>query len=236
MSDGVVDFAVMVRGCGLVTNWYFERKLESRIFNLRPAGDMIEMIISWLPAEPAHLNSPETVEACIAALDRLHPLLQSPAHRSFFDALRQSYKSLLVSYRAAFHHLTLIYTSWGNLTNTSFLTFIAPGNHISRALFMHYVTIDSFMHPVYMELARTRNLPFSGGNFLIYRWAEDVFLGLPEGLKGLVEDQVMVLAIELLPEVELHRRRWPQWERELEGFVGWLRRWVPADVLGSYNI
>ncbi|KAL4868977.1 hypothetical protein BDV12DRAFT_185540 [Aspergillus spectabilis] len=236
MSDGVVDFAVMVRGCGLVTNWYFERKLESRIFNLRPAGDMLEMITSWLPSEPAHLNTPEMVEACIASLDRLQPLLQSPAHNTFFDALRQSYKSLIISYRHAFHHLTRIYASWGSLTNTAFLTFIAPGNHVSRALFMHYVTIDSFMRPVYMELARTRNLPFSGGTFLIYRWAEDIYNGLPGDLRGLVEDQVRYLAMDLLPEVEVHRRRWPQWERELEGFVRWLRRWVDGEVLKLYDI
>ncbi|KAL5335706.1 hypothetical protein BJX70DRAFT_410320 [Aspergillus crustosus] len=236
MSDGIVDFAVMVRGCGLVTNWYFDRQLQSRIFNLRPVEDMWEMITSWLPSSPQHLNNPGTITACIASLDRLQPLLQSAAHIAFFDALRNAYESLLHSYRHAFTCLALIYASWSTLTNTDFLTFIAPGNHISRALFMHYVTIDSFMRPVYMELVQSRNLAFAGGHFLIYRWAEDVYNGLPEPLQKLVGDQVRYLAVDLIPEIAYHRTTWPQWNHELEGFVKWLRRRVPGDVLELYNI
>ncbi|KAL4877877.1 hypothetical protein BJY04DRAFT_197013 [Aspergillus karnatakaensis] len=236
MSDGVVDFAVMVRGCGLVTNWYFDRHIQSRIFNLKPAEDMWHLITSWLPAEPQQLNDPETIEACIASLDRLQPHLQSLAHHSFFDALRNGYQSLLISYRQAFLRIAMIYAAWSSLNNVDFLTFIAPGNHVSRALFMHYVTIDSFMRPVYLMIAQTRNLPFAGGHFLIYRWSEDVYNGLPEYLQELVVDQFQHVALDLIPEIEPHRTMWPQWNLELEGFIAWLKKRVSPEILAMYNI
>ncbi|KAL2833697.1 hypothetical protein BDW59DRAFT_179422 [Aspergillus cavernicola] len=236
MSDGVVDFAVMVRGCGLVTDWYFQQSRESKIFNLRSQETMVQLITSWLPWEPQSLNDQGTIATCIAALDRLQPLLQTPEHHAFYDGLRLGYESLLISCRHAFMRLTSIYASWARMDNVEFLTFIAPGNHVSRALFIHYITFDAFMRPVYMELARERNLKYSGGHFLIYRWAETVYQGLPESMQELVHDQFQHLGLYLIPEIEFLRETFPQWKYELIGFIAWLRKRVPSEMLELYNI
>ncbi|KAL3470359.1 hypothetical protein BJX99DRAFT_264290 [Aspergillus californicus] len=230
MSDGIIDFAVMVRGCGLVTDWYFQQRRESKVFsNLQSHEDAMTLITSWLPWELQAIHDPETIAACISSLERLRPLLESPAHYAFYDSLVLAYQSLLVSYRHAFTQLTMIYASWARWDNIEFLTFIAPGNYISRALFMHYVTIDSFMRPVYMELTRGRNIGSKGGHFVIYRFAEALYTGLPRRMQELVADQLRYLALDLIPEVLYEKEAFPRWHCEAEGFAKWLRRRFPGE-------
>ncbi|KAI9374201.1 hypothetical protein BJX61DRAFT_336408 [Aspergillus egyptiacus] len=237
MSDGVVDFAVMVRGCGLVTDWYFQSNdRQSKFFNLKLPEATFDMITSWLPEEPQPLNNPLTVAACLASLQRLQPILQSPAHVAFYTALQLAYESLLISHRDAFRQLTMIYATWTNMNNIEFLSFIAPGNHVSRALFMHYVTVDIFMRPVYLELEQARGLRFGGGHFMLYRWAETVYEGLPAAIQELVRGQFYHMAHYLLPEALYTRELYPKWSAQLEGFISWLRKRLPAEVVKSYNL
>lgn len=239
MSDGVVDFAVMVRGCGLVTDWYFTQPetRESRLFkNVKSAQQMGEMITGWLPGAVYPVCEAAKVETCIAALDRLRPLLDTEAQVCFYNALREAYASLLLSHRHAFMRLVVIYAEWARLDNVAFLQFIAPGNHVSRVLFMHYIVLDSFMKPVYAELMKRRNLGVGGGHFLIYRWADAIYTGLPGDMRDLVEEPLGYLATDMLPEVERHRGSFPQWGRQLEALVEWLRGRVSKDILEMYNI
>lgn len=239
MSDGVVDFAVMVRGCGLVTDWYFTQPetRESRLFkNVKSPQHMGEMITGWLPGGVYPLCEAEKIDTCIAALDRLGPLIDNEAQGCFYSALRQAYAALLISHRHAFMQLVVIYAEWARMDNVAFLQFIAPGNHVSRALFMHYIVLDSFMRPVYAELMKRRNVGAGGGHFLIYRWADAIYTGLPGDMRELVEEPLGYLAMDMLPEVERHRGRYPQWERELGGLVEWLRGRFSRDILEMYNI
>ncbi|KAL4987774.1 hypothetical protein BDW68DRAFT_103190 [Aspergillus falconensis] len=230
MADGVIDFAVMVRGCGLVTDWYFEQRRESTIFNLRSQKEMAEMITSWLPAEMKVVHDAEMVRACMQRLDELQVQLQSPAHVSFYTALRATYEALLLSHRHAFIALVGIYAGWKEMDNGEFMAFVKPNNHISRALFMHFITIDTFMKPVYSELTRERKIVSTGGYFLVYRWVEDVYTGLPREMRDLVRDLVGYIAVDLFPEVETHQRQFPQWGHELEGFIEWLGRRLPSNT------
>ncbi|KAL4939328.1 hypothetical protein BDV06DRAFT_38353 [Aspergillus oleicola] len=231
MSDGVVDFAVMVRGCGLVTSWYFKKERKSRIFNIQSREQMQNMIMGWLSPKMEPMHDPGEINTCIDSLDKLQPLLQSSAHFGFYMMLRSSYESLLLSQRHAFAQLVALYDAWGSMDNVEFLTLIAPGNHISRALFIHYVTFDVLMRPVYAEFARERNICATGGGFLIYRWADGIYMGLPVAIRGVLSEQMGFLATMLLPQVRENRVKYPQWDKELVGFVVWLRRWVPSEVL-----
>ncbi|KAL4904211.1 hypothetical protein BDW74DRAFT_155260 [Aspergillus multicolor] len=238
MADGAIDFAVMVRGCGLVTNWYFanEAKRESQIFNLKNAGEMEGMITSWLESDMRAVCDADTIRVCQKALDNLRDLLQTPAHVAFWAALSRCYEGMLLSHRHAFLALAGIYQAWQEMSNAEFMSFVAADDHISRVLFLHYITIDRFMRPVYMELARERSIPSGGGSFLSYRWVEDLYASLSSEMKGLVRDLVGCIALDLLPEVERHRRNYPEWNHELEGFIEWLRRWVSKEMLKLYNI
>jgi hypothetical protein len=236
MSDGVIDFAVIVRGCGLLTNWYFQKSRESHIFNIRSHEDMTQMIISCLPLEMQPVHNRELIDACLASLKKLQTLLQTRAHSTFFNTLRSMYESLLLSHRHAMLQLIVLYGEWAGMDNVEFLTFVAPENHVSRALFLHYITVDCLMKPVYAELMRERSVGSLGGEFLVYRWAEAIYHGLPRSMQELVRDQLLNLAVYLLPEVEIHRTNFPQWNHELVGFIDWLRRRAPGEVLQNCNI
>ncbi|KAL3461790.1 hypothetical protein BJX64DRAFT_288971 [Aspergillus heterothallicus] len=236
MSDGVVDFAVMVRGCGLVTHWYLQQSRTSIIFPIQSHDNTIQMITSWLPWEPQHIQEEDKINSCVAALDTLRPFLQSPAHHTFYNSLRLAYQSLLISHRHAFTQLSMIYVTWGQMSNVEFLTFIAPGNHISRALFMHYIIVDSFLLPVHNEIGRARNLKYGGGHFLIYRWAETVYEGLPQLLQELVRHLLGVLAVHLVSEVALQKDTFPMWNHHIPAFMEWARRRIPPDELDLYTI
>ncbi|KAL4955501.1 hypothetical protein BDW69DRAFT_182527 [Aspergillus filifer] len=236
MSDGVVDFTVMVRGCGLVTGWYFAKQRKSRIFNLQTRAEMHDMIMGWLPSNLEAMYNVEMISTCLEELDKLQPLLQSPAHSDFYALLRSGYESLLLSQRHAFAQLVAIYDAWTLMGNIEFLTFIAPANHISRALFIHYITFDVLMRPVYAELARERNISSTGGvGFLTHRWVEEIYAALPGWLKSVLNGQMVFLAGVLVPYIS-GIRGCKQWEREVEGFVGWLRRWMDGDVLRENGV
>ncbi|KAL4738078.1 hypothetical protein BDV11DRAFT_190257 [Aspergillus similis] len=236
MADGVIDFAVMVRGCGLVTDWYFEQSRESMIFQLTSQGEMLEMITSWLPGEMQAVTEAETVRACMQSLDGLRLHLDSPAHVSFYLALRAAYEALLHSQRHAFIALVGIYVSWKEMSNGEFMAFVKPNNHISRTLFMHYIAIDTFMRPVHIELSRERKIASTGGHFLIYRWAEEIYTALPREMKDLVRDLISYIAVDLLPEVEKHKIQFPQWRHELQLFIEWLGRRLPLDIKETNGI
>jgi hypothetical protein len=235
MSDGVIDFAVMVRGCSIMTNWYFRHGRKSNIFHCLQTQEQA-MQTTTLPWEPQALKDQDTITRCIAALDRLQPLLQTSVHHTFYNALRLCYEALLISYRHAFIRLSMIYASWSRMDNSEFHTLIAPHNHISRALFMHYVTIDSFMRPLYVRLSLANNQKSSGGHFLLYRWAENIYEGLPESIQGWVSDLYQCLLLDLIPDIPVNRAYLPQWNNELGRFVALLRKRIPSRYLEQHDI
>ncbi|CEL04106.1 hypothetical protein ASPCAL05238 [Aspergillus calidoustus] len=234
MSDGVIDFAVMVRGSSMIVNRYSQNGRKSVIFHQVKSQDGI-MQTTALPWEPKCLVEASAVAACIAGLDRLQPLLRRTSHYKFYNVLRSSYLSLLGSYRQAFIQLTTIYVSWAHMESSEFSDFISSDDHISRALFMHYITIDSFMRPVYAKLSTPQILKSRGGDFIIYRWAEAIYNDLPRPLQMLVYDQFQYLALDLLPSLASHKTLFPEWNDELSEFVALVRKRVPSHVLEHHN-
>ncbi|KAL2857337.1 C6 zinc finger domain protein [Aspergillus pseudoustus] len=235
MSDGVIDFAVMARGCSIITDRYFLERRKSVIFHCLQSQDQIMQTID-LPWEAECLVDPVAIAACIAALDKLKPLLRTTSHHTYYHNLRLGYISLLTSHRHAFNQITMIYVFWTRMDNSEFNELISRANHVARALFMHYITIDSFMRPVYTKLGALRNLKTSGGHFLIYRWAESIYNDLPGSLQTLVYDLFEYLACDLLPVLADHRSRFPQWNNELSKFVVLLRKCVPSHVLEQHDL
>ncbi|KAK1140085.1 hypothetical protein N8T08_010917 [Aspergillus melleus] len=146
MSDGLVDFAVMVRGCATVTNQIRARYNKSRMFALQSQEEVSAMVGTWLPTEPLAIQ--DTLLFCIEDLEELRPLLQSPAHHTFFQAIRKTYIAMQYSPQEAFFGLTEIYAVWYDMENLEFMAFIVPGNHVSYAMFVHYIVIELLMRPL----------------------------------------------------------------------------------------
>ncbi|KAH2768870.1 hypothetical protein KXV52_005677 [Aspergillus fumigatus] len=193
MHDGLVDFAVMVRGCGVITNCIVDKYQTSQLFHLQTEEEAAEVALS-LADEP--VSSPLLVDSLLAAIDRLQPLFQSAIHHRFFRALRETLAGLAISQRAAFVRLTRIYAVWYKADNREFLTFIAPANHVSRALFMYFLVIELVMLPVYIRLRELSGTTLITTDLTVRQWADAIYRELPSSIRELVELPMEIIAAD----------------------------------------
>lgn len=121
MSDGLVDFAVMVRGCTLVSNCIQARFIDSRMFSIQSQEQVAKLVEPWLSTD-AHPDN-GAIDLCIRDIDQLCPLLQSEGTTGFFNALRGIYSALLHSIRDGFSRLTEVYIIWHSMDNQQFMDF-----------------------------------------------------------------------------------------------------------------
>ncbi|KAI9043837.1 putative C6 transcription factor [Aspergillus affinis] len=192
MSDGLVDFAIMVRGCATVTNQIRARYNKSRMFALQSQEEVSAMVGTWLPTEPLSIEN--TLVSCVEDLEELRPLLQSPAHHAFFQVIRKTYIALQYSPQEAFFGLTEIYAVWYDMKNLEFMAFIRPGNHVSYALFMHYIAVEILMLPLLVYTGRGRDMSYPFGTVLLHQWADAIYHKLPVSMRRLVKGQAELIA------------------------------------------
>ncbi|KAG2001288.1 hypothetical protein GB937_010307 [Aspergillus fischeri] len=193
MHDGLVDFAVMVRGCGVITNCIMDKYKTSQLFDLRTEEEAAEIALA-LADEP--VSSPLLIDSLLAAIDRLQPLFQSTIHHRFFRALRETLAALAISQRAAFVRLTRIYAVWYEAENREFLMFIAPANHVSRALFMYFLVIELVMLPVYIRLRELSGTTFVTTDLIVHQWADAIYRELPSSIRELIELPMQIIAAD----------------------------------------
>ncbi|GFG05630.1 sterol uptake control protein 2 [Aspergillus udagawae] len=193
MQDGLVDFAVMVRGCGVITNCIMDKYKTSQLFHLSTAKEAVDVAMG-LANEP--LSSPLLIDSLLAAIDRLQPLFQSTIHHRFYRALRETLAALAVSDRTAFVSLTRIYAVWYEAENREFLMFIAPANHVSRALFMYFLVIECFMQPVYIVLHERSHMTSLTTDSVIHQWADAIYRQLQSSIRDLIELPMQIIAAD----------------------------------------
>jgi hypothetical protein len=193
MHDGLVDFAVMVRGCGIITHNIFERYQTSQLFQLQTEEETQD-VVSYLVEEP--VSSPPLVDSLLAAIDSLQPLLQSTIHHRFYQALRETLAALAISNKLAFVNLTKIYAVWYEAENREFLMFIAPANHVSRALFMFFLTMELLMQPVYIRLRELSGTTFLNTDTVVHQWADSIYRELPASMQELVALPMQIIAAD----------------------------------------
>lgn len=192
MTDGLVDFAVMVRGCATVTNRIRERYKKSQMFTIQSQEEVSTMVGSWLPDESMPI--PEDLGSSYRDFEILRPFLQSSAHHAFFEAIRKTYMGLQKSPRAAFLGLTEIYAVWYDMEHLEFIAFIAPENLVSRALFMHYIAIEVLMRPLHVYTGGTRDMSYPFGTVVVHQWADTIYHKLPMSMRRLVKGQAELIA------------------------------------------
>ncbi|THC95413.1 hypothetical protein EYZ11_005100 [Aspergillus tanneri] len=194
MSDGLVDFTVMVRGCAMVTDRIRERFQRSGIFALRSQEEVTAMVGNWLPTELS-LNQ-ENLVASIQALDELVPFLQCNMHYKFYHAIRGAYAALQISPQHAFAALTEVYAVWYTMGNHDFMTFIAQGNHVTWGLFLHYITVEVLMHPFLKKACGPRDCVISFDVVRLHQWADTLYRNLPTPIRRLVKRQAEFIALD----------------------------------------
>lgn len=196
MPDGLADFAVMVRGCGMVTQHITSRFEGSKMFALQTPEQVTELVAPWLPAD-AHPDR-QVINSFIEDLDKLQSFVHGTGSQEFFDALRKLYGALSSSIRDAFLCLTGVYAVWCTMGNRDFMKFIASSNHPVRVLFLHYIAIDTLMRP-FMLNVRAQERKHSGlflGADVMEQWAFSIYHSLPANMRGLVVNQVQIVSFE----------------------------------------
>lgn len=194
MNDGVIDFAVMVRGCSLVTN-HIQRKFNgSKMFLLQTSEQVMQMVEPWLPRQP-HPNE-DDVNLCIRDIGKLRPFVQNESTSGFFESLLNTYHALKHSVYDAFLRLTDVYRIWDSMENQDFMNLVTTTNIVSQALFLHYFAIDTLMRPFLLHVGGRKHPSLSCGAIVMGQWADAAYYGLPAHIKNLVRHEVDLLRRE----------------------------------------
>ncbi|KAF7586421.1 hypothetical protein BBP40_008928 [Aspergillus hancockii] len=192
MPDGLVDFAVMVRGCGIITWRILSKYNGSDMFKLLKPEAIYNDIVSRVPLTPC--ANTETLDTPIETLKSIEPLLVSTSHRSAYKALLNTYHGLKRSARESFIAFTGFYYSWGLMGNQEFMEFLEPTNYISRVLFLHYIAISIMLRPVFHMLRAPRTMVFPKDELPLHQWGARIYECLPSSMRGLVKWQAHFIA------------------------------------------
>ena len=194
MADGLFDFAIMVRGCGIITRRILNKYKGSDMFTLLTGDVIITDLVPQLPRTP--YADTEDLNSSIETLKSIEPLLVSNGHRNAYRALSNTYHALKSSARDGFVAFTEFYDDWGRMSNQEFMEFLDPENYVSRLLFLHYVVVSIMLRPVFRVLRKPRllvcpkdELPFLQRGVYIYEC-------LPSELRGLVEWQFRFITLD----------------------------------------
>jgi hypothetical protein len=194
MNDGVMDFAVMVRGCSLMTTQIQRRFNGSKMFLLQTSEQVMQMVEPWLP-KTAHPNQ-DDVNLCIRDIEQLRPFIQDESALSFFQSLINTYFALQHSVHAAFICLSGVYGIWNSMENQNFMNLISSTNIVCRALFLHYFAIDTLMRPFLLHVRGRKHPSISFGGIVMGQWADAAYCGLPASIQNLVKHEVELVRRE----------------------------------------
>ena len=194
MADGLVDFAVMVRGCEILTCRILSKYQESHIFKLLGPEDTFAYVASHIPHTP--YSDPSALEISIETLGQIQPLLYSNSHRVTYQALLASYKGAKLSIRQAFIGYSAIYESWKMMNHEEFMSFLDPADHVSQLLLLHYIALTAMLRPVFSQLSPPRLLQFASDTAAEHQWGCDIYNRLPPEMRLLVNWQAEFIALD----------------------------------------
>ncbi|RJE25560.1 hypothetical protein PHISCL_02100 [Aspergillus sclerotialis] len=194
MADGLVDFAVMIRGCEILTWRILNKYRESDIFKLLSPEDTYTYVAPQIPLAP--YSDPSALEVSINTLGHIRPLLRDNSHRITYQALLGSYKGMQLSIRHGFVAFTAIYDSWRVMDHEEFMAFLDPTNNVSQALLLHYIVLTMMLRPVFNQLSPPRVLRFPKETAAEHQWGCDIYKRLPSEMRLLVDWQAQFIALD----------------------------------------
>lgn len=192
MADGVVDFVVMVRGCGLFTRRILEKqhRKSNMIFLLRTTDAEASSVVSQLP--PGPYADTAILQTSIQTLENIRPLLLNDVHRRFFTAILNTYTALQRSSQEGFTAFVQIYSVWYSIGTQEFSTLVDSQNHMTWILFLHYIALEFTLRPLLSMLCPPRLLE-AAATYSKCQWGERIYRNLPPSMRQLVEWQYRLI-------------------------------------------
>jgi hypothetical protein len=74
--------------------------------------------------------------------------------------------------------------------------FIAPANHVSRALFMYFLVIELVMQPAFIRLRELNGTAFVRTDLVGHQWADAIYRELPSSIRELIELPMQIIAAD----------------------------------------
>jgi hypothetical protein len=161
MLDGLTDYIMMLRGCGLVTGLMRQRNLHGS-FSIDANSHIKHM--------EAQFGQFPTIDIRIASdgirsLSLVKPLLQHPVEEIFYRLLFDVLVSLEQSAScAAYLRFTNIVNEFITLPQSEVHHLLDPENQISQVLMAHFLVILAILSPITSLEASSRlcNVPMAG--------------------------------------------------------------------------
>lgn len=156
MTDGLMDFVVLIRGCAHLTAKITSRDNSESMFPLMTSVSTLK----FLPPDmdTMTVNTPQ-VERGIESLQALFPILQDEVHLRFQTAMLETLYTVKHSCLKGFLQHQQTFVVWYGMEETEFQKFIAPENAISSLLFAYYVAVSVLTTPMLLAIMpqRTRS-------------------------------------------------------------------------------
>ncbi|KNG83718.1 hypothetical protein ANOM_007848 [Aspergillus nomiae NRRL 13137] len=194
MADGLVDFAIMVRGCSIITRRILNRHKGSDMFKLLTSDAILTNTLPRIPPTP--YTDTENLNTSIETIQSIEPLLACESHHNAYTALFNTYNALKRSARDGFVAFTDFYDDWGRMSNQEFMEFLDPGNYVARLLFVHFVVASIMLRPVLRALKEPRLLAFPKEELPLLQRGLDIYECLPSEVRGLVEWQYRYITLD----------------------------------------
>jgi hypothetical protein len=161
MLDGLSDYIMMLRGCGLVTGLMLQRNLH---------GSFSIDANSHIKYMEAQFGRFPTIDSRIASdgirsLNLVKPLLGRPVEEVFYQLLVDVLVSVEQSAScAAYIHLTNIMNKFITLPQCEVHHLLDPENQISQVLMAHFLILLAILSPITSLEATNRfyNVPMAG--------------------------------------------------------------------------
>ncbi|KAF5013834.1 hypothetical protein FDECE_191 [Fusarium decemcellulare] len=145
MTDGLVDFLTMVRGCWLVGNNSVQ-DLETTIFKTFARATYLEKVkeLVQLDETDQWLDALVAEEFC-ASIKRIGPLCKSVPELRYLAHMQRIATLALTDPTESYNELSFLYDGLGDLTTTEFASFIDPQNYASQLVIIHMLILGFVM-------------------------------------------------------------------------------------------
>jgi hypothetical protein len=192
MPDSLMDFAVMVRGCAIMTGRIRSTYVNSQILRKNEAYEFMSVLEKL--SSTATIDS-NLVDTYMKTMLPLQPLLENDAQQITYNTLVNTLTSLKNSDRDAYFMFTKIYSTWHDMDHTQFLQFISGEDSVSQVLLLHFVAIQVIMLPLLLQASPQRMADSARVSFAFLQWADAIYKQLPLSMRGYVQWQVDFIAV-----------------------------------------
>ncbi|KAM0562759.1 hypothetical protein ACHAPJ_001599 [Fusarium lateritium] len=163
MTDGLVDFLTMVRGCWLVGT-HSCGNLEETIFRTFARVSYLERIKEIVQYEdsPSHYLDICIAEGFCKSVQKLGPLCNSVGELHYLAHMQRIATLASTDPAESYRELTFFYDGLGNLNTNDFASFIDPKSYVSQLVIMHMLVLEFVMSRKAVEGAQRTRLGMKG--------------------------------------------------------------------------